>query len=140
MGAGNSGIYKNTKGALKPEHLMDELRRSGVKFTEEDIIAIMRQKNGNIAWLEKGNKRAGFRHILNEHEKDFKLIGIDKYQLPRVIIYAIKVGKIVGKQGTGKFPRDIYEIELDGKRKYIAITISKNGYIIGANPSKENMK
>ncbi len=38
MGAGNSGLYKNTMGALNPEHLMDELRRSGVKIKEEDVV------------------------------------------------------------------------------------------------------
>ena len=35
MGAGNSGLFKNTQGALKPEHLIDELKASGEKFTEE---------------------------------------------------------------------------------------------------------
>ncbi len=40
MDSGNFGGFKNTKGALKPEHLMVELRRSDVKFTEEDVVMI----------------------------------------------------------------------------------------------------
>ena len=32
MGSGNSGFFKNTKGALKPEHLLSELIKNDVKF------------------------------------------------------------------------------------------------------------
>jgi hypothetical protein len=30
--------------------------------------------------------------------------------------------------------RPIFAIEYDGKTKYIAVTIGRNGYIVGANP------
>lgn len=53
MGAGNSGEYKNTRGALKPEHLLEELRKSGVKFTEEDVVMITKTKKNELVWLEK---------------------------------------------------------------------------------------
>lgn len=53
MGAGNSGLYKNTNGALKPEYLMVELRRSGVKFTEEDVVMIAKQKMASFYGLKE---------------------------------------------------------------------------------------
>lgn len=53
MGGGNFGGFKNTKGALKPKHLMDELRRNGVKFTEEDVVLIAKTKKMNLSGLKK---------------------------------------------------------------------------------------
>lgn len=53
MGAGNSRLYKNTKGALKPEHLMDELRQSGVKFNEEDVVMITKTKKKKACMARK---------------------------------------------------------------------------------------
>ncbi|MDK9580047.1 hypothetical protein QQA45_00685 [Sneathia sanguinegens] len=53
MGSGNFGGFKNTKGSLKPEHLMEELRNSGVKFTEEDIVMIAKQKMASFYGLKE---------------------------------------------------------------------------------------
>lgn len=53
MGAGNSGLYNNTKGSLKPDHLMEELRNSGVKFTEEDVVMIAKQKMASFYGLKE---------------------------------------------------------------------------------------
>lgn len=43
-------VYKKTNGALKLEHLMEELRQKGVKFTEDDVVmvAITISDNGYI--------------------------------------------------------------------------------------------
>lgn len=136
MGAGNSGEYKNTKGALKPEHLIEELRQSGVKFTEKNIVMITKNKKNKLIWLENGDGITGLMHILNRHGEEFLKIGISYTQIPNVLKEAIKTENIVGVQGkNNKSPRFIYEIEVDGNKKYIAISISKNGYIVGANPS-----
>lgn len=72
MGGGNFGGFKNTKGSLKPEHLLNDLRQSGVKFTEKEVIIITKTKKNELVWLEKGNKRKGLEHILLRHEKDLK--------------------------------------------------------------------
>lgn len=55
MGTGFSGDYKNTQGSLKPEHLMEELRASGNKFTVEDVVMVTKTKKGELVWLEQGD-------------------------------------------------------------------------------------
>jgi len=118
----------------KPEVLMQELRRSGEKYSEKDIIFIGRQQNGKIAWLEKGNKRVGLEHI-KKHSKEFQDKGIKDYLIPELLKKAITHGKIIGYQKTkNKFPREVYEVEFMGKIIKIAISISDNGFVVGANP------
>ncbi|MDO4604566.1 MAG: hypothetical protein Q4B23_01145 [Helcococcus sp.] len=135
MGTGNSGKFKSTSGSLKPEHLMEELRNSGVKFTEEDVIAITKQANGKIVWLERGNIEVGLEHIVYEHGEDFNKIGIQKNKIPHFIIKAVTDGKVVGKQGKyNNKPRIVYELEYEGEIKKVAISIGANGFIVGANP------
>ena len=46
---------------------------------------------------------------------------------------AVKQGNIIGEQGKKK-PRKIFEFVYEGKTRRIAITISDNGFIVGANP------
>lgn len=93
MGSGNFGGFKNTKGSLKPEHLMEELRNSGVKFTEEDIVIIAKQKNGELLWLERGNKVAGLIHIEEGHSENLKsAFGVNKNSIPSFIKNVIEQG------------------------------------------------
>ena len=47
---------------------------------------------------------------------------------------AVTEGKIVGYQGKG-VGRAIYEVTINGKQEYIAVTIGDNGFIVGANPT-----
>lgn len=59
------------------------------KFTKEDIVFITRDQTGQVVWLEKGNKKAGLKHILdygnngNGHAGDFKKsLGVDRKDIP----------------------------------------------------------
>lgn len=42
---------------------MDELRRSGVKFNEEDVIMITKTKKSELVCLEQSDKIVGLKHI-----------------------------------------------------------------------------
>lgn len=81
---------------------------------------------------EWNNERAGFMHIL-KHENDFFNKGIGRDVIPELIFHALRKGKVVGSQGRGRL---IYECEFNGVTQRIAITISENGFVVGANPSK----
>jgi len=118
----------------KPESLMEELRNSGEKYSEEDIIFIVRQQNGKIAWLEKGKRTAGLEHIIRRHSKQFQDIGIKENLIPELIKEAIVNGKIIGKQGNGPTPGDIYAVDFMEKKLIIMISISDNGFIVTAHP------
>ena len=118
----------------KPESLMEELRNSGEKYSEKDIIFIVRQQNGKIAWLEEGNESVGLKHIKIRHAKEFQKKGIKEGLIPELIKEAIVNGKIIGKQGNGPTPGDIYAVDFMEKKLIIMIVVSSNGFIITAHP------
>lgn len=52
---------------------MDKLRRSGEKFTKEDVVMITKTKKNELVWLEKGNDIKGLKHIIDGHEGILKI-------------------------------------------------------------------
>ena len=111
------------------EQLIQQLEQRHEKITRENIMRIEQLPSGKIVWLETGNERAGFEHIL-KHLKEFEKQGLPEHELADYIMDALKNGELVGKQGT----REIYEVTYNGITRRVAITVSDNGFIIGANP------
>ena len=111
------------------EQLIQQLEQRHEKITRENIMRIEQLPSGKIVWLETGNERAGFEHIL-KHLKEFEKQGLPEYELADYIMDALKNGELVGMQGT----REIYEVTYNGITRRVAITVSDNGFIIGANP------
>ncbi len=52
------------------------------------------------------------------------------------VITAVINGRILGNQGRS---RTVYEIELNGAIQYISVEVASNGYIVGANPTRQNL-
>ncbi len=48
-----------------------ELKKAKVKFTEENVLFVVKDNSGQLIRLEKGKTSAGLVHILNEHASDF---------------------------------------------------------------------
>lgn len=118
----------------KPNHaLLKELTANGVKFTPENIVAVARDTNGRIIFLETGSPRAGLQHIVERHSEEFARMGVSEANIPKVMMKAVTEGKISGYQGTGT-GRPIYEVSVNGQTQRIAVTVGGNGYIVGANP------
>lgn len=116
--------------SLKQEQqLIQQLELRHEKFTRENIMRIEQLPSGKIVWLETGNNRAGFQHIL-AHVKQFQTQGITQDELADYIMDALTNGEIVGMQGT----REIYESTYKGVTRRVAVTIGDNGFIVGANP------
>jgi hypothetical protein len=113
--------------------LLAALLEAGIKHNPEKIVQIAQQADGKIVFLEEGNANAGLQHILEEHSSQFADQGIETDQIGDAIITAVTEGKIVGSQGRKK-TRIIYEVNFNGKTLYISVTVSDNGYIVGANP------
>ncbi|ARM71975.1 hypothetical protein LMxysn_0340 [Listeria monocytogenes] len=130
-------IPKKASGVVLSEldkKLIAKLEKDGVKISKEDVIRIKELPDDKkIVWLEKGNPSAGFEHILIEHGEQFAKQGISKSELPDFLMTALEKGKVVGYQGKGK-GRPIYEVIYNGKKHRVAITVGKNGFIVGANP------
>ena len=111
------------------EQLIQQLEQRHEKITRKNIMRIEQLPSGKIVWLETGNERAGFEHIL-KHLKEFEKQGLPEHELADYIMDALKNGELVGMQGT----REIYEVTYNGITRRVAITVSDNGFIIGANP------
>lgn len=129
-----SNKFSGTKG--EGAALISQLEARKEKFNKDKVVAITKDSDNNIVWLEKGHlgpKASGLAHILNEHEKDFAKQGITANEIPQYLMEAVKTGTIVKRErgGTG---RPIYEFYYEGRLRRVAITIGSNGYIVGANP------
>jgi hypothetical protein len=114
---------------------MAALDATGEKYTSSAVIAITKDRNDKIMWLETGNETAGFEHIL-DHEIQFFNKGLSKEELPNYIMTAASQGRIVGMQG----PKPIYEFLYRGSTHRIALGVSDNGFIIAANPVSSTWK
>ena len=129
-----SSIFKKTIVAKVEKQVIDYfskiLTSQGVKHTTANILKIGRNTNGKIIFLEKGNATAGLTHILAEHADDFVKNGIKKEDIAEYVFNAAKNGKVVGTQGD----RTIFETVYKGQTKRVAVQVSDNGFIVGANP------
>lgn len=140
IGAGAVGGLRRAvqNGALNQASkraLIDSLLKGGTKIDPKSVIDI-RKINGKIIWLETGSSKAGLKHILERHADDFARIGVPEKDIPKVLFEALESGKPVGFQGKGT-GRPIYEIMVNGEKRYVAITVGSNGFIVGANPTSK---
>jgi hypothetical protein len=119
--------------ALNRQGLIDDLGRSGIKHTPENIVDIRKTQDGKIVFLETGNRQAGLEHILVRHEQDFANVGIHADQIPDAVMTAVTQGKVIGHQGKNQ-GRTIYDVVFNDTRHRISVTVSDNGFIVGANP------
>ena len=131
MSKGSSHLFSGTSGEGKA--LIDEVKSNGDKISPDKVVMITRDPTGKIVWLETGTHSAGLQHIINEHGHEFNGKGISNTDIPDYVLEAVYQGKIVGKQGK-KNPRTIYEFTYNGEKQRIAVQVSENGYIVGANP------
>lgn len=54
-------------------------------------------------------------------------------QIGDLVFKAATEGRVVGSQGSGS-GRPIFEVSFGGETQYVAVTVSSNGFIVGANP------
>ncbi len=138
VGGAASAVVQGGKLTASQQALVDQLIGQGVKVSPEKIVAIMKTPEGKTVWLEKGKnsfepgRPSGLAHIVEGHGGEFAQRGISEAQIPEVLAEAITEGKFIRYQGRGT-DRPIYEFEYNGKTLRLAITISDNGFIVGAN-------
>ncbi|MDC2840553.1 hypothetical protein PO185_02650 [Limosilactobacillus mucosae] len=131
MGSGYRG-YSHTQGAIerfKPHDLMEELKNSGVKYTEKDVVLVAKNYNGKLLWLEKGNESSGLKHIEKRHQKDFGANTNVKDLLMKIL--PLKPLKHFSRK-KGKKLADIYLYKKNSKLYLVAY--GDNGYIVSFYP------
>ena len=82
-----------------------------------------------------GIRGSGLAHIKEQHHEDFKRRGISEQEIPDAVMAAVTTGLFLGYQGKIEPRREIYEVSFNAQTHYIAVSVSDNGYIVGANPA-----
>ena len=115
------------------------LDRAGVKYNPDDVIFVTKDKTGQLVWLEKGNEKAGLKHI-EKHATDFaKKHGIHPNELSNHIEKILTNGEIVScERKFLKNGRIGLEKIYCYKGKYYALTaIGTNGFVVSMYPLDE---
>lgn len=128
-------VQSNESDLSERVQFIEELRQSGAKFTEKDIVFITKDHTHQIIWMESGDNHAGLQHIINRHAEDFrKSMGIGSDKIADTLHSLFKNGTICYnriKQGTnGGFERLYYS----DNKYYLLSGIGSNGFIISAYP------
>lgn len=116
--------------------LIRELKKNKVKFTEEDIIFITKDKTQQTLWLEKGNPSAGFEHIKIRHTQDFKnKYNVEQEMIPAFLKKVVEDGEITEeKQDIKRGILTISRTYFYQNRYYMLVAIGTNGFIVSAYP------
>lgn len=144
MGAGYHGGFGNTLGARNKTstELIAELKRDGIKFTQENIVFIVKDSTGQTVWLETGNAFAGLEHILNGngesrgHAVDFeRAFGISREGIPSFLQKVVSFGSVVSNKMICRNGRQGFErvYQYNG-RYYVLVGLGENGFIVSAYP------
>lgn len=114
--------------AKQYEKWLQELEKSGVKYTKENVVMITKTPDGKLMWLETGNQNSGLEHIISRHQTEFTKRGINDIQSHlEATLKTVPVE--TGPQNGGYY--SIYTI--DGKNYTVAY--GTNGYIVSFYPS-----
>lgn len=133
----NNGI---DSGGEDPLALISQVKTSGAKISEGNVVGITRTPGGKIDWLETGNPSAGLEHIMNGdgtpgdigHGQDFANIGIEgKDNVTKLIIDTLQDETPVAIRGGGGL---VFNVTIDGTVRQILIVVGNNGFIITAYP------
>jgi len=134
MGTGAGGNFGNTKGTQNG--LIDELKQSGVKINENDVVFIAKDDTGQTVWLEKGTPSVGLEHIVQRHSDDFlNKHGIEQGDIPSHLKNVFSNGKVeytrlINKNGhLGSEKLYSYQGQY-----YLLSGVGTNGFIVSAYP------
>ena len=109
------------------ENLLKELAESGVKYNSDDVVTVMRNSDGKLMWLEKGNGTAGLKHILERHGDDFLSQGVK--DIPKLLEEAVSTTPIK----TGSNPKGLYADYALGENSY-RVAYGTNGFVVSFYP------
>lgn len=84
---------------IDPLHIA-EIEAGGAKFTREGVVFTARDATGQVIWLEKGTKIAGFDHLkARGHIAQLaKHLGVSEGDVPKTLRNVIRDGRIVSNK------------------------------------------
>ncbi|WP_263017628.1 eCIS core domain-containing protein [Natronobiforma cellulositropha] len=101
------------------------------KHDPETTRFVVTDQEGKVCWLEQGNERAGWTHIISRHGGQFEELGFEGDTLRNAIMNAIQYGT----EGTSKGRRQ-YKDNLT-ETKNIVVGVGSNGFVVTAHPKRK---
>lgn len=118
--------------------LIAEVQRHGHKISPDRVVRIARARDDRVVWLEKGDDRSGLQHIMKPVRiANFERQGIVADEIVDAVFAALVHGEPRGVSGGDRI---VYEFSHRGQSGRMAISVSANGYIVGANPISATRK
>lgn len=121
---------------IDPAHIA-EMKAKGVKFTRKDVLLTVRDKTGQVIWLEKGNSTVGYEHIkARGHDVQLsKRFGVSVSEVPKLIRNVLRDGTIVSNTIEQRNGREVCRrvYEYNGKKLMLA-ALGSNGFLVSAYP------
>ncbi|MDD5933593.1 MAG: hypothetical protein PUC70_04870 [bacterium] len=121
---------------LTKQHMIEQLTKAGVKFNQDDVLFVTKDKTDQLVWLENGNKDVGLTHIKERHFSDFiEKHGIKKDNIVEHLRFVITTGKIEYSKTTIRNGRLGYERLYNKNGQYYLLSaIGTNGFLVTAYP------
>ena len=115
-----------------PSDLSGQLRKSGAKFTEENVVGITRKaEDGSLVWLETGDSSAGLTHIMEGHADQFAQLGVvGKENVANLILDTLSNEIPIGTVRDAQ----IFNVPFGEAEHELAIVVGSNGFIVTAYP------
>jgi hypothetical protein len=111
--------------------LIAELRAAGIRFSESEIVQIVRTVGGRIVWLERGNANAGLQHIMTRHGSQFAQLGVQgEENVARLIMETLRTQAPTAARGGGQ----AFSVMMGGVRRLLRIVVGSNGFVVTAHP------
>jgi hypothetical protein len=118
--------------------LVSEVQRSGHKISPQKVVRIGRERSERVVWVEQGDEDSGLAHMMKpDRVSDFGRYGVAASDIADVVFRAATTGRPVGISGRDRI---VYATEHQGRPLLIAVTVSANGYIVGAYPYSDKGK
>lgn len=134
------GQFKDIAHQIKKASEVEMLKKAGVKFNEKDVVFAIKDKRGNLLWLETGNDKAGLKHIVKNHKNDYQAVyGVGEKDIPGFIKNLLSSGNLLGERRVIKNGKKGFErtYEYDNKH-YTVAGIGENGFIVSVYPFRRN--
>lgn len=119
---------------MKGKEWLPELKTSGFKYSEDELVFIAHDKSGQLLWLEEGNESAGLMHIKAHHAEDFRRAhGVAEDEIADLLFQVVTNGDLISNRPSLKghgYDR-VYDYE---DNYYTFMGVGSNGFIVTAFP------
>ncbi|KAI1110333.1 hypothetical protein F5Y14DRAFT_455168 [Nemania sp. NC0429] len=144
----------------KKSQYVDKIEAAGYKIDRNNVMhawhvdpngtsefpEVRGQPRPQHMWLETGNKKSGYQHVISEQGTEYERSGMSRAQqptrLPELMEASTTVGRHIG-YNSKRYDRPVMAVYMQDEERVVrnSITVATNGYVVGMNPlSKDKVR